>query len=112
MMEDGDRSIAALLSSSTGGRALKGVVAFVDVKTDDGACAGDLWSEMLRSLGAKVSFWVQARGVKLISGQCPTHFCRNSHHLQIRPTDYAGMVPPPRSGRETIYSRCGMVIEE
>ena len=55
MMEDGDRSIAALISSSTGSKALKGVVAFVDVRTEDGACSGDLWSEMLRSLGAKVS---------------------------------------------------------
>ena len=54
MMEDGDRSIAALISSSTGSKALKGVVAFVDVRTEDGACSGDLWSEMLRSLGAKV----------------------------------------------------------
>jgi len=54
MMEDGDRSIAALISSSTGATALKGVVAFVDVRTEDGACSGDLWSEMLRSLGAKV----------------------------------------------------------
>jgi hypothetical protein len=55
MMEDGDRSIAALISSSTGSTALKGVIAFVDVRTEDGACSGDLWSEMLRSLGAKVS---------------------------------------------------------
>jgi hypothetical protein len=55
MMEDGDRSIAALISSSTGTTALKGVVAFVDVRTEDGACSGDLWSEMLRSLGAKVN---------------------------------------------------------
>jgi hypothetical protein len=55
MMEDGDRSIAALISSSTGSTALKGVVAFVDVRTEDGACSGDLWSEMLRSLGAKVN---------------------------------------------------------
>lgn len=64
MMEDGDRSIAALLSSSTGGKALKGVVAFVDVKTDDGACAGDLWSEMLRSLGAKVSICSPTRCIE------------------------------------------------
>jgi hypothetical protein len=44
-----------LISSSTGSTALKGVVAFVDVRTEDGACSGDLWSEMLRSLGAKVN---------------------------------------------------------
>jgi len=52
------------LSSSTGGKALKGVVAFVDVKTDDGACAGDLWSEMLRSLGAKVSICSPTRCIE------------------------------------------------
>jgi hypothetical protein len=56
MTNDGDRSIAALMSSANGGnRALRGVVAFVDVRTDDGGCAGDIWSDMLRGVGAKVS---------------------------------------------------------
>jgi hypothetical protein len=66
MMEDGDRSIAALMTSSTGSTALKGVVAFVDVRTEDGACSGDLWSDMLRGLGAKVSYMTHAQ-IKLIS---------------------------------------------
>jgi hypothetical protein len=55
MTDDGDRSIAALMSSTGSSKALRGVVAFVDVRTEDGACSGDVWSEMLRGLGAKVS---------------------------------------------------------
>lgn len=56
MMEDGDRSLAVLMNTNAGtGKALRGVVAFVDVKTEDGGCAGDIWSDMLRGLGAKVS---------------------------------------------------------
>jgi len=55
MTDDGDRSIAALMSSNGSSKALRGVVAFVDVRTEDGACSGDVWSEMLRGLGAKVS---------------------------------------------------------
>jgi hypothetical protein len=54
MTEEGDRSIAALMCSTGSSKALRGVVAFVDVRTDDGGCAGDIWSEMLRGLGAKV----------------------------------------------------------
>lgn len=51
-----DRSIAALMSSTSGSgsRCLKGVVAFVDVRTDEGGGAGDIWGEMLKGLGAKV----------------------------------------------------------
>ncbi|KAK4685299.1 hypothetical protein P7C73_g4856, partial [Tremellales sp. Uapishka_1] len=50
----GDRSIAALLSSTSGEGCFKGVVAFVDVRTAEGDDAGCIFSEMLRSLGAKV----------------------------------------------------------
>lgn len=54
-MDDVDRSMAVLMSTDKGEQALRGVVAFVDVRTEDGACAGDIWDAMLRSLGAKVS---------------------------------------------------------
>lgn len=54
-MDDGDRSMAVLMSTDKGENALRGVVAFVDVRTEDGGCAGDIWADMLRSLGAKVS---------------------------------------------------------
>jgi hypothetical protein len=51
----GDKSLAAILSSTCGEGCLKGVVAFVDVKTADGDDASMIFSDMLRSLGAKVS---------------------------------------------------------
>lgn len=52
----GDKSVASLMTSTAGtsSRCLKGVVAFVDVRTDEGAGAGDIWGEMLKGLGAKV----------------------------------------------------------
>ncbi|ORY25157.1 hypothetical protein BCR39DRAFT_544785 [Naematelia encephala] len=50
----GDRSIAALMCSSSGEGCLKGVVAFVDVFTSEGADSSAVFADMLRSLGARV----------------------------------------------------------
>jgi hypothetical protein len=51
----GEGSEAGMKSTlvATGG-IFKGIVAFVDVKTSDGDDAGPIFTEMLRSLGAKV----------------------------------------------------------
>lgn len=59
MMDIDDSSLATLVSTETDGKPLKGVVAFVDVRTDDGASAGVIWSDMLVSLGARVSTYEQ-----------------------------------------------------
>ena len=50
-----DRSLAGLLCSTSGGGCLKGVRAFVDVHTDDGADSSGIFIDMLKSLGARVS---------------------------------------------------------
>jgi hypothetical protein len=50
-----DKSLAALMSSTSGGTCLKGVVAFVDVFTADGTDSSAVFVDMLRSLGARVS---------------------------------------------------------
>lgn len=50
-----DRSLAALLCSTSGGGCLKGVVAYVDVWTAEGADSSGVFSDMLKSLGARVS---------------------------------------------------------
>jgi hypothetical protein len=66
MDEAGDRSIAALMCSTTkgsGSKCLKGVVAFVDVRTDEGSSAGDIWGDMLKALGAKVNVPFVSGGV-------------------------------------------------
>ena len=52
----GDRSLAALMTSSNGEGCFKGVVAFVDVRTSEGDDASTVFVDMLRSLGAKVTF--------------------------------------------------------
>ncbi|RSH90643.1 hypothetical protein EHS25_001248 [Saitozyma podzolica] len=49
-----DKSLAALMSSTSGGTCLKGVVAFVDVFTADGTDSSAVFVDMLRSLGARV----------------------------------------------------------
>ncbi|WWD22340.1 hypothetical protein CI109_106831 [Kwoniella shandongensis] len=49
-----DQSIAALLCSTSGGRCLKGVVAFVDVRTSEGTDSGKVFTDILKGLGAKV----------------------------------------------------------
>ncbi|KAK8845394.1 hypothetical protein IAR55_006107 [Kwoniella newhampshirensis] len=49
-----DQSIAALLCSTNGGRCLKGVVAFVDVRTSEGTDSGKVFTDILKGLGAKV----------------------------------------------------------
>ena len=50
-----DKSLAGLLCSTSGGGCLKGVRAFVDVHTDDGADSSGIFIDMLKSLGARVS---------------------------------------------------------
>jgi hypothetical protein len=60
MGEAGDRSLAALVVSETGQGIMKGVIAFVDVKTSDGDDVSPLFSGMLRSLGAKVRLAISA----------------------------------------------------
>ncbi|OCF36066.1 hypothetical protein I316_01938 [Kwoniella heveanensis BCC8398] len=49
-----DQSIAAMLCSTIGGGCLKGVRAFVDVRTSDGEDSGKLFVEILKGLGARV----------------------------------------------------------
>ncbi|WVQ94037.1 hypothetical protein IAU59_001115 [Kwoniella sp. CBS 9459] len=49
-----DQSIAAMLCSTTGGGCLKGVRAFVDVRTSDGEDSGKVFVEILKGLGARV----------------------------------------------------------
>ncbi|RXK34970.1 hypothetical protein M231_07784 [Tremella mesenterica] len=49
-----DKSLAGLLCSTIGGGCLKGVKAFVDVHTDDGADSSAVFVDMLKGLGAKV----------------------------------------------------------
>ena len=51
----GDRTLADLVNSTSGTKCLKGVVAFVDVRTADGDDASPIFADMLRSLGARVS---------------------------------------------------------
>ena len=51
----GDRSLAAILSTTTETKCFKGVVAFVDVRTADGEDASPIFVEMLKSLGARVN---------------------------------------------------------
>jgi hypothetical protein len=55
-IEEGDKSLAALVCSTIGEGCLKGVVAYVDVRTGDGDDASPIFTEMLRGCGAKVSF--------------------------------------------------------
>lgn len=50
-----DTSLAALVCSNVGEGCLKGVVAFVDVRTEDGDEANAIFVEMLKGLGARVS---------------------------------------------------------
>ncbi|WVR03343.1 hypothetical protein IAU60_000334 [Kwoniella sp. DSM 27419] len=55
--EDGgvaDQSMAALLCSTNGMGCLRGVRAFVDVRTSDGESSGKVFVEMLKGLGARV----------------------------------------------------------
>ena len=85
-MDDGDRSMAVLMSNDKGERALSGVIAFVDVRTDDGGCAGDVWAEMLKSLGARVSPspTLLSRGnhsADSPKGQHPADLGRDTRHL-------------------------------
>ncbi len=47
-------SIASLLESSAGVGALKGVTAFVDVRTEDGVDSGGMFIQLLRGCGARV----------------------------------------------------------
>jgi hypothetical protein len=49
-----DTSLAALVCSNVGEGCLKGVVAFVDVRTEDGDEANAIFVEMLKGLGARV----------------------------------------------------------
>ncbi len=53
--EAGDRSLAAIMCSTSGGGCLKGVAAFIDVRTEEGADSSAIFGDILRSLGAKVS---------------------------------------------------------
>jgi hypothetical protein len=53
--EVGDKSLAAIVSSTSGMGCLKGVVAYVDVWTADGTDSSGIFADMLRSLGARVS---------------------------------------------------------
>ncbi|WWC66931.1 uncharacterized protein I206_100838 [Kwoniella pini CBS 10737] len=50
----GDTSIAALLNSTNGSKCLKGVRAFVDVKTSDGEDSSRIFIDILKGLGARV----------------------------------------------------------
>ncbi|KAI9635959.1 uncharacterized protein MKK02DRAFT_44658 [Dioszegia hungarica] len=52
--EVGDKSLAAIVSSTSGMGCLKGVVAYVDVWTADGTDSSGIFADMLRSLGARV----------------------------------------------------------
>ncbi|WRT63616.1 uncharacterized protein IL334_000539 [Kwoniella shivajii] len=49
-----DQSIAALLCSTNGDKCLKGVRAFVDVRTSDGEDSSRVFIDILKGLGAKV----------------------------------------------------------
>lgn len=49
-----DKSLAGLLCSTSGEGCLKGVRAFVDVHTEDGADSSGVFIDMLKSLGARV----------------------------------------------------------
>lgn len=51
----GDKSLAAIMSSTSGGGCFRGVVAFIDVKTSDGEDAGPIFTAMIKALGGKVS---------------------------------------------------------
>ncbi len=82
----GDKSLAAIMSSTNGEGCLKGVVAFVDVKTADGDDASPIFSDMLRALGAKVSYWILSEsslqlGLESINGQC------HAYRIQIGEAD-------------------------
>jgi hypothetical protein len=56
--EKGDKSLAAIVSSTSGSGCLKGVVAFVDVWTADGTDSSVIFADMLRSLGARVNSFI------------------------------------------------------
>jgi hypothetical protein len=75
----GDKSLAAIMCSTSGGACLEGVVAFVDVFTADGTDSSAVFVDMLRSLGAKVRI---AHTCKLrLAGPRPTNRIPHSHHL-------------------------------
>lgn len=78
--EAADRSLAALMYSTSGGRCLKGVVAFVDVRTEEGADSSVIFGDMLRALGAKVSLTFpsdqlteRCSGIGTAHGELHTH---------------------------------------
>ena len=52
--EIADRSLAGIRCSTIGEGCLKGVVAFVDVHTEEGADSSGIFEDILRYLGAKV----------------------------------------------------------
>ena len=57
MNDVADRSLAALMCSTSGEGCLKNVVAFVDVRTEEGADSSAIFGDILRSLGARVSVY-------------------------------------------------------
>ena len=86
----GSRDLASLMSSTSGGGCLKGVTAFVDVKTEDGDDSGGIFADMLRALGARVSpaCSLRPKADKKVYGR-PTESCTHIIYKSGRPTTLA-----------------------
>lgn len=54
----GDKSLAAIMSSTSGEGCFRGVVAYIDVKTSDGEDAGPIFAAMIKALGGRVSIQI------------------------------------------------------
>lgn len=104
------KSRASLASIAVGTQpctTLKGIVAFVDVRTAEGDEAGGVFVEMLKGLGAKVrllerQFPASARLTDAHStppGSHPTDRLGDPHHLQGWQADDAQLLPPVAARR-------------
>ena len=87
---EGDKSLAALMTSTSGGGCLKGVVAFVDVWTADGTDSGGVFVDMLKGLGARVSGGTSVSRAQLSTDDSqvlgrPTESCTHIVYKSGRP---------------------------
>ena len=111
--EAADRSLSALICSTTGGGCLRGVVAFVDVRTEEGADSSAIFGDILRSLGAKVrsSILPSSAWLSLESGVGKTERELHACCLQSRKTDDAQLVEEARAEAEYRWDQLGDDIE-